>query len=77
MLDAIDQYILRFDVSMCYREYGQVIETSENLIGVYFDEESADLLFFDDLVEIVTEVVHNNVKVLWLTFIGEKTVGHD
>ena len=77
MLDAIYQYILRFNVSMCYREHGQVIETSEDLIGINFDEKPVDLLFFDNLVEIITEVVHNDVKVLWLTFIGKETVGHD
>lgn len=43
---------------------GNVVEPPQNLIGVEFDEERAELVFFDDLVEIVAVVVHDDIEIL-------------
>jgi hypothetical protein len=55
---------------------GQVVEASQHLIGVDFDEERSELFLLDDLVEIVTVVVHDHIKVLFGAFGGEEVVLH-
>ena len=61
---------------MGYRHGSNVVESPENLVGVEFDEEGAELVFFDNLVEVMTIVVHDNVKILGIPFVGEKVVLH-
>lgn len=34
----VNKYILRFDISMSNGEHVEIVECSEKLIGVYFDE---------------------------------------
>ena len=34
----VNKYILRFDISMSNGEHIEIVECSEKLIGVYFDE---------------------------------------
>ena len=47
------------------------------MISIEFDQRRVNLLLLNDLVEIVREVVHNNVQILRITFVSEKTVLHD
>ena len=47
------------------------------MIGVNFDEKASDFFLFDNLVEVIAEVVHNDVEILRLPFIGEETICHD
>ena len=61
---------------MGYRHGSNVVESPENLVGVEFDEEGAELVFFDDLVKVMAVVVHDNVKVLRVSFVGEEVVLH-
>lgn len=77
MFDFINQDILGFDVSVGNRQHGQIVESSEYLVGIDFDEQTIHLFLFDDLVEVVSEIVHDNVKVLGLAFVGEEAVLHD
>ena len=55
---------------------GNVVKSSEDLVGVEFDEEGAELVFFDDLVEVMAVVAHDNIKVLGISFVGEEVVLH-
>ena len=77
MLNAVNQNILRFDIPMCDWEHGKIIQTSKYLIGIYFDKETCNLFLFDHLIKVVTEIVHNNVQILRLTFISKEAVCHD
>lgn len=69
--------ILGFDVSVCDREHWQVIQGSEDLVRVYFDEMRVYVFLFDELVKIVGVIVHNDVEVLAIAFLREETIFHD
>lgn len=53
MLYVIHQDVLRLDVSVGDRQHGEVVEASEDLIGIDLDQNRIDLSLLDDLVEIV------------------------
>jgi len=76
MLIFVDEYVLRFDVPVGDREHGEVVEASEDLVDVEFGEEGCDFLLFDGLVEIVWEVVHDDVEVLFFTLVREESLPH-
>ena len=61
MFDSVDQNILRLDISVGNREHVEVVEPSEYLVGINFDEERVDFFLLNDLVEVIRKVVHNDV----------------
>lgn len=61
MFGSIDHDVLRFDVSVCDVQHGEVVETSEHLICVYFSYEGSQVFFLNGFVEIVRVVVHDDV----------------
>lgn len=77
MLDPIDQDVLRLDVPMRNRQHKQIVQSSENLIGVNLDQYWIDLPLLDDLVEVIGVVIHNDIEVLVVSLVGEKAILHD
>lgn len=77
MLDPIHQDVLRLDVPMRDGQHEEVVQSSEDLIGIYLDQDGIDFSLLDDLVQIIGEVIHNDVEVLVISLIGEETVLHD
>lgn len=53
MFHVIHQDVLGFDVPVSDGEHGEVVEASEDLIGIDLDQDGIDLPFLDDLVEVV------------------------
>ena len=77
MLDPIDQNILRLDVAMRNGQHKQIVQSSEDLIGINFDQQRIDLPLLDDLIEIVRVVIHNDIEVLIISLVGQKAILHD
>ena len=62
---------------MCDIEHAEVVESPEDLVCVYFDEERVDIFFFDYLVEIIGVVIHNDVEVFAISLVSQKTIFHN
>lgn len=77
MLDPIDQDILRLDVPMRNGQHKEIVQPSEDLIGIDFDQYWIDFPLFDDLIQIIRVVIHNDIEVLIISFIRQKTILHD
>lgn len=58
----------------------EVKQSSEHLISQYFKLEARYLtlvtIFLQRLVQIAWEIVHHNVEILFLPFIGEETISN-
>lgn len=76
MLDQIHKHILRFHIPMRDGQHHQVIQRPEQLVRIKLQTHRINLLLFYYLIEVVREIVHNDVQVLFLALIGEKTVPH-
>jgi len=57
----VDQNVVRLDVSVGDRQHGEVVEASEDLVEIDFGKGGGDFFVFDELVQIVGEVVHNDI----------------
>lgn len=57
-------------------DHGEIVEPSEQLVGVDLDQERVHLLLLDHLVQVVREVVRDDVEVLHLAFVGQEAVLH-
>jgi hypothetical protein len=58
---VIDEDVLGFYVAVGDGETGEVVETSQNLVGVDFNEQGCELFFFNDLIEVITIVIHDEI----------------
>ena len=76
MFNFINQNILGFDVSVSDGQHSKIVESSEKLVGVYFDKVRIYLLFFNQLVKIVWVVVHNDIEILVISLMSEVAVLH-
>lgn len=76
MFEFVNQNVLGFDVSVCDRDHGEIVEASEDLVDVEFGEERCDFFLFDRLVEIIREVVHHDVQILFFSLTCEESLSH-
>ncbi len=74
MFVFIYEDVLGFDVSVGDREHAEVVEPSEDLVGIEFDEDGVNFFFLDELVKIVGIVVHDDVEVLCFSLVGEEAI---
>lgn len=76
MLVLIDENVLGLDVPVGDGKHAEVVETSDQLVGIEFGEERRHFFLFDQLVQIVRVVLHHDVQVLVFAFRGQVAVLH-